>query len=242
MDSIDLALWDPNIHRATALKDKLDMFAGDTGATLIPTVLNAPIKTHDVVFLSFDDCGEPVLETARAVRKSGEMTFILLVNDKTRDLTPLFRPKIRPSGVLYRPVKNNEIRDILYEIIDELDAIASNNAEEFFSFKSEGSTRRLPFNDILFFEANLKKICIHTKGQEISYYNSIDNLIVSLPKYFIRCHRSYIVNTRRIIQIQGVEMSLSLSNGDVIPFSRSYRDIVKSAVLGNTLFDSVKGT
>ena len=239
MENIDLALWDPNTRRAVALKDRLDMFAGDAGATVIPADLKAPVKAHDAVFLSFDECDEPVLHVARTVRQSGEMTFILIVNDKGRDLTPLFRPKIRPGGVLFRPVQNTQIRDILEEIADELDRLTQSESEDLFIFKAEGAMRRVPLRDILFFEASVKKVIIHTKGQEISYYDSIENLSSTLPPHFIRCHRSFIVNTRMVKELRMAEMELGLNSGERVPISRSYRNSVKQAVAGQVVPDNV---
>jgi DNA-binding LytR/AlgR family response regulator len=230
LENLDLALWDPITSRAIAFKDRLDMFAGDAGTTMIPTVVKETIRTHDAVFLSFDECEEPVLKVARTVRESGEMTFILLVNDRTRDLSPLFRPKIRPSGVLFRPVQNTDIRDVLIEIAGELDRITHSKKEELFIFKADGATRRLPLLDILFFEASSKKVLIHTKGQEIAYYDSIENLTASLPSYFLRCHRSFIVNIHKIKELRGKAMELCLTSGERIPFSRSYRESVKQAI------------
>jgi len=232
VENIDLALWDINERRASALKDRLDMFAGDAGATLIPPVPKAPIRAHDAVFLSFDECEEPVMQVARTVRQTGELTFILLVSDRTRDLTPMFRPKIRPGGVLYRPLQNTQIREMLSEIAAELDRLAGSENEDIFVFKADGATKRVPFNDILFFEASSKKVMIHTKGQEISYYDSIENLAKSLPPYFVRCHRSYIVNIKKIKELRGAEMELTLTGGERVPFSRSCRDVVRQAVKG----------
>jgi len=232
LESIDLALWDVNVRRAIALKDRLDMFAGDAGTTLIPTAPKEPVRAHDVVFLSFDECGEQVLRVAGAIRRSSEVTFILLVNDRTRDLSPLFRPKIRPGGILFRPVQNAAIRDMLSEITDELDRLTQSNAGDMFVFSAEGSTRRLPFADILFFEANNKKVLIHTRGQEFAYYDSIENLTVSPPENFIRCHRSYIVNAQKIKELRGAGMELRLINGERLPFSRSCRETVRQTVCG----------
>ena len=231
MEGIEIALWDANPRRAIALKDRLDMFAGDKGATLLPAAPKTPISAHDAVFLSFDECGEPVLQVARDVRKSGEMTFILLISDRTQDISPLFRPKIRPGGVLFRPVQNSQIRDILEEIASELDRLG-NNDDDIFVFKADGATRRIPMRDILFFEASSKKVLLHTSGREISYYHSIDDLASSLPQYFIRCHRSFIVNTRKIVELRWSEMEIGLTGGERIPFSRSCRGAVKKAVTG----------
>lgn len=232
MESIDLALWDPNARRAVALKDRLDMFAGDAGAFMIPEAPKAPLRAYDAVFLSFDECDEPVLRVARSVRQSGELTFILLVNDRGRDLSPLFRPKIRPGGVLFRPLQNTQIREILEEIADELDRLAQNESGDLFIFKTEGATRRIPFRDILFFEASVKKVLIRTRGQEIGYYDSLEGLSASLPPYFIRCHRSFIVNTRMVKELRGADMELGLKSGERVPFSRSFRSAVKQAVTG----------
>jgi len=232
MEDIDLALWDVNEKRAAALKDRLDMFAGDAGATLIPVVPKNPIRAHDAVFISFDDCDEQVVKIAAAVRRTGDLTFILLVSDRMKDLSPLLRPRIRPGGVLFRPLQNTQIRDFLEEISEELDRIVGSDNEDVFCFKADGATRRVPFKDIMFFEASSKKVTIHTKGQEISYYDSIESLSASLPEYFIRCHRSYIVNVRQIKELRGADMELKLAGGERVPFSRSCKDAVKSAVAG----------
>jgi len=228
MGSLDIALWDSNARRSISLKDRLDMFAGDSGVTLIPTVQKTFIRTHDVVFLSFDECGEPVLQIARAVRKSGELTYILLINDRSCDISPLIRPKIRPGGVLFRPVQNYEIREMLDDVTSELDRIAHEKESDFFIFRAEGTTRRVLFSSILFFEASNKKVFIHTGGQEIGYYGSIESLITSLPTFFIRCHRSFIVNSQKVKEFRNTEMELVLSGGEILPFSRSYRNAIRA--------------
>jgi len=236
--NIDLALWDTNSKRATALKDRLDMFAGDKETALLPKSLKLPLQAFDAVFISFDDSGEPVLHAARTVRQSGEMTFILLISDRSVDLSPFFRPKIRPSGVLFHPVQNTHIRDLLEEITAELERLLGNETEDSFVFKAEGVTRRLPYRDILFFEASVKKVILHTAGQQISYYDSVEKLAKSLPPNFVRCHRSFIVNSQKIKELYGNEMELMLIGGERVPFSRSYKEVVKKAVSGQSQADT----
>lgn len=229
---MDMALWDPNTRRGAVLKDNLDMFAQGGETALLPLELDQPVNLYDVVFLSFDDCDEPVLRVARKVRESSETIFMLLVSDRARDLSRCFRPKIRPSGVLFRPVKTAHIRDILDEIADELDRLVQTGADDVFIFKSEGVSHRVPFRDILFFKADNKKIVLHTAGQEIGYYDSMENLAELLPAYFVRCHRGYMANAMKIVEMRGAEMDLRLTGGVRVPFSRSCRDAVKQAMAG----------
>ena len=208
------------------------MFAPeDKETTLLPEEPAPPLEYHDVVFLSFDTVHDPFLRVAMTVRQSSEETFILLVSNSNCDLSKCFRPKIRPGGVLFRPLQNAELRDILEEVAAEIDRLAQNETEDVFIFKAEGVSRRVPLRDILFFEASNKKVILHTAGQEIVYYDSIENLSAQLPPHFIRCHRSYIVNTRRIESMRGAEMEVRLNGGYRIPFSRSYRDAVRQALV-----------
>jgi len=230
-----LALWDTNLARGRSFKDRLDMFVAEDGeTTLLPAAPEPPLKVHDAVFLSFDDCGEPVLRVARSVRQSSELTFILLVSDRANDLSPCFRPKIRPSGVLFRPIKNAQLREMLGEISEELDRIVQTGSDDVFILKSEGTSHRVPFRDILFFEARNKKVILRTLGQEIGYYDSIENLSATLPPYFVRCHRSFLVNARKIEEMRRTDMELKLSGGVRIPFSRSCREAVDISMAGQT--------
>ena len=223
-----LTVWDSDPRRGSSLKERLDMFTENETALFSGEWEGLPC--NDACFLSFDACGEPVLSIAQSVRRAGETVFILLVSDRNCDLTAMFRPKIRPSGVLFRPVENIHLREMLDEIVEEMDRLIQTETDDVFIFKSEGASRRVPFREILFFEASNKKVVVHTAGQEIGYYESIENLASTLPPYFIRCHRSFLVNTRKIEELRGADMELKLTGGVRIPISRSQRETVEQAI------------
>ena len=229
-NAIKMAVWDSDRRRGISLKERLEMFAERDVELYTGDWTGKP--WYDACFLSFDECGEPVLRVARSVRQSSESVFILLVCDRSRDISACIRPGIRPSGVLFRPVQNAHLRDLLDEITGELDRLIGSEADDVFIFKSEGASHRVPFRDILFFEACNKKVVLHTTGQEIGYYDSIDNLVGVLPPYFTRCHRSFLVNVNKIEELRGADMELRLTGGVRIPVSRSCRDTVRQAMSG----------
>ena len=227
---LTFTVWDPDNHRGVSLKERLDMFTERENVIFSGEWNGAPC--NDVCFLSFDECSEVVIHVAQSVRRTEETVFLLLVSDRDRDLTALFRPKIRPSGILFRPLKNANLREMLDEIVDEIERLAQTEADDVFIFKSEGVSRRIPFRDILFFEASNKKVILHTAGQEIGYYASIDNLITLLPPQFVRCHRGFLVNVHKIEELRGADMELKLIGGVRIPVSRSQRETVEQAISG----------
>ena len=227
-NTLTLAVWDNDRRRGSSLKERLDMFTERETALFSGEWAGTP--RHDACFLSFDDCGEPVMRVAQSARRVGETVFLMLVSDRGKDLTSMFRPRIRPSGVLFRPVQNANLRELLYEISEEMDRLAQSGSDDVFILKTEGASHRIPFRDILFFEASNKKVLLHTAGQEIGYYDSIDNLSSVLPEYFIRCHRSFVVNTHRIEELRLADMELRLTGGVRVPFSRSQREAVRDTL------------
>lgn len=59
----------------------------------------------------------------------------------------------------------------------------------------------LPYEDILFIEKVEKDVVIHTGKERYSVKWTLSELEAQLPKSFVRTHRSYIVNSEKIVKI-----------------------------------------
>ena len=73
-------------------------------------------------------------------------------------------------------------------------------------------------------------IDIHTKEQKITLRKKISDIEELLPnKYFVRCHRSYIVNVMHIRSV--IKTNVILENGVKIPISRGKYNEVNDAFI-----------
>lgn len=225
INSLSLAVWDTDKRRGVSLKERVEMF-NEKEVTFYNGDWDGSNR-HDVFFLSFSEAGEPVLKAARTVRLTGEDVFLLLVGERGNDFLSFFRPKIRPNGVIFHPVRNADLRDVLDEIISEMLRLEKGKDASAFILKSEGVSYRIPYREILFFEASVKKVNLHTAGQQIGYYDSIENLMKALPENFVRCHRSYIVNILQVEEMRVTDMELRLIGGYRIPISRTYKESIR---------------
>ena len=230
INNLSTAIWDNDKRRGLTLKEQVEMFSERETAFYIGDWDGC--ARHDVFFLSFDEAGKLVLKIARKVRLTGEDTHLLLISDRGRDLSPFLRPSIRPSGVMFRPVRNKDLRDLLTEIASEIERLTQDEETGVFVFKSENVSYRIPFQNILFFERFDRKVRLHTVGQEICYNDTMKNLSEILPDYFVRCHNSFLVNTIKIEEMRGDEMELRLSGGYRIPYSRANKNALKQALSG----------
>jgi two-component system LytT family response regulator len=70
------------------------------------------------------------------------------------------------------------------------------------SIKSNNSYLYLTIEDILFIEKEGRKTILHTKNERFETTESLLDLKLTLPSYFYKTHRSFLVNLTKIIKIE----------------------------------------
>ena len=196
-------------------------------------LLNNPVEqlsSYDAFFSSFSSPEAEYIEIARSLRQQNENVFIVFVVDKHVDIASCVRPSVRPSGVLFVPLDKLRIYQTVREVYAEYIRMSDRKEQPVFTVRSDGEYFTVSTGDILFFEAQGKRIAMKTKGQEILFYSNFESVLERLPDWFIRCHKGYIVNTKQIVQTSFTKMALSLQDHSSIPISRTYRDEIRSLV------------
>ena len=94
---------------------------------------------------------------------------------------------------------------------------------------SGGETLRINRDEILYAEAFLHYIALHTENGEYRIKESFGAFENKLGQDFFRCHRSYIVSLRAIAKIS--RSSVTLSNGQELPLSRGKYDDINRAYI-----------
>ncbi|WP_026506689.1 LytR/AlgR family response regulator transcription factor [Butyrivibrio sp. MC2013] len=77
-------------------------------------------------------------------------------------------------------------------------------------------------------EARNRRLYIRAGCREYSFRYSLDELIKLLPEHFVRCHRSYVINSRYLDHVDNENNLLIMCNGDMVPISRAYQKEVVS--------------
>ncbi|KKK36328.1 LytR family transcriptional regulator [Mesobacillus campisalis] len=92
--------------------------------------------------------------------------------------------------------------------------------------KTSDGWKPIPFGDVVHLEAKDKKTHVYTGEYKGTHKYSLQEFEYLLPKdYFIRCHRSFIVNVNHIEEIFPDTHStflLAMDNGERVPVSQSY--------------------
>jgi two-component system response regulator LytT len=93
--------------------------------------------------------------------------------------------------------------------------------------RSNRKTVKIPYEDIRFVESLADYIVVHTAENQISSKERISHIAEILPKYFLRIHRSFIVNTHYINSFTAEEITMG---EDYFPVGRSFRKKVMAAL------------
>lgn len=141
------------------------------------------------------------------------------------DLPSLLPHCSRPAGILLGDYTQNQAAACFSRIIEDYASITrQGSTSEAILVESGTRTYRLPCDQILYIEALNKKLNICTERQTISVRRSMNSIADALPDYFLRCHRSYIVNMHHVDETDYKEMLLTMTDGSRLPIARSMKD------------------
>lgn len=95
-----------------------------------------------------------------------------------------------------------------------------------------GQHHRIPTHKITYIESDDRRIAVHTTDNKIVCYHRIRDIELLLGASFYRCHRSYVVNLKYIMEYSNC--IICLENGAKIPLSRrKYTEFKKVLSLYN---------
>ena len=176
---------------------------------------------YDLIFLDIELGGKiNGVEVGHIIRDEMDdyITQIVYISSKNNYDRQLF--DVQPLHFLQKPI---DVSKLLNDI--KLAIKISGKENKIFEFKNLRNTVKVPYKDILYFESKGREISLVSCKMQYTFYDNIQELSKVLPDFFIYPHRSYLVNYELIACFKYEE--LIMSNGDIIPISRSKRKEIR---------------
>lgn len=148
----------------------------------------------DILFLDIDfkNYGKNGLDFANSLRNINKEFILVFLSAYQRYMHISFFVKV--FDYLVKPLNKENAENIVIRLKDEFD----NNYTKFFHLNKWISIRT---DDILYIERIGNKSIVHIKDDYYYTYLNLERLLMNLPKYFRKSHRSFIVNTKKIVSI-----------------------------------------
>lgn len=133
--------------------------------------------------------------------------------------------KIEVVDYLLKPISEQDFKAILAKLERRLSP-ASETAKPTLIVRESGASIVVPFQDILYIEAAGAYSKIVTPNKEHLVSKTLKVLSPSLPSYFVRVHRSYLVPQEQITSYKS--NYLCLKSGQQIALSKTGRKLLQS--------------
>ncbi len=184
----------------------------------------------DLIF--FQVTGDEDIQVLCDIRKRYEQAELVILCRQSNQAEDYIKPDIRPILLLREPLNQSDFMDQMAKLVQYI--CKKQERESFyhrFSFKEGKNRRVVPYSDINYFEARNKKIVLYQDEDELEFYDSFSHMEEVLPEYFVRCHRSYIVNLFRTTEFDLANHQIYLKDHRKIPISKKYRRQVEEVFL-----------
>lgn len=184
--------------------------------------LNKNNEGYDVYFLDIYMKEMNGLDTARAIRRTSHNAAIIMTTSSEKHV--FFGYEVQALQYLIKPI---DIKTLTSALTVDLKRRYENR---FLVFKSAGIIKKVPYDEIQYFESMVKTVRIVSTNGTLEFLGLISDLENTLPKLsFFRCHRGFIINFKYISQISA--NTIVTSNGAHIPIGKTYARAVSRAFL-----------
>lgn len=154
------------------------------------------------------------------------LSFIVLANYNYREFNPMMANVFILTIAIYGVVFLNSGYFLLRQLfskeflVKKLEAEKKLLDQKYIQIRANRKNYQLALENILYLESLSDYVQIHTKDQTLMTKERISTFEKKVPTYFIRIHRSYIVNTQRMDHYNKEMIEIG---GNQLPISRKYK-------------------
>ena len=227
---IDILVCDRNEREQALLRSDCREQAaalGDWELRMDAAPLEEAVAREQLVNLLYYEFekGQPS-DALRSFRSRYADAMVMLITDTAVSPLEYLRPGIAPDSLLLRPVEPEALNAANREFMGSYcDRWRKKDTEGSFVVDTREEKVFLPYSHIYYFEARDKKLFVRLKHEEYAFYDTMEELEQKLPPMFRRCHRSYIVNTEKMLRILSRESYIELLDHLGVPLSRKYKAV-----------------
>lgn len=168
---------------------------------------------------------------AMRINRDHYVVYIVKEREELEKLLPLCA---RCAGILTYPPAEKAIEQTFSPLFEDYKRIygrESSQDGQWLNLKTDGRMYRIRMSDVCTIQALNKEIEFRTMKLAIRIYSSMSAVEKMLDESFIRCHRSYFINSSRIQFIDFRKMSIHMMDGTIVPLSRSFKESMNNFFL-----------
>lgn len=189
---------------------------------------NVTYEADELFFLDIDLVTSNGLDIAKKLRNDGFQGHIIFLTAFSEYVFDGYH--VQALDYLLKPIDAGKLDRCMQPVLKDRES-------SYFTYQTKTEMVKIPYNKIMAFTSYKHYVDITTQipvsPSEQNTYKcyrrkiTLKNLEQQLPKEFIRCHRTVIININKVMKLTRTEVTLS--NDSVYPISESYLKQVRDA-------------
>ena len=171
------------------------------GSQLIETI--APLQPT-VVFLDIEMPDLDGITTAALLRTKWPQVFIVFITGHTKYAAEAYELEV--IDYLVKPISKDRLHRTISKIEGHLALTTKPNGsgDQRITFKNNHEIYFVKPGEIFFIEKEIRKTVIHTENGKYTTTDSLKSILDKLGSNFFRCHKSFLVNIKKIEKISPI--------------------------------------
>lgn len=188
-------------------------------------------ENYQIYFLDIELKDKNGMELAARIRESSRDAVIIFVTMYGEYMQRAF--DVQAFQFIVKPFEREQVRRIIRNAIQYV-----NEINTCFTYEKQKQIFAIRNEEILYFESQKRKICVHTQNGEHIFYGTMEHIRKNAnPLLFVQIHKSFIVNMAMVKNFHGNALflmdgtELVVSRNYVKQFNEVYRNFLKSRIL-----------
>ena len=225
-------ICDDEPRDAEALKGKIAELEPEASVRIFSTIRALLFNIEDIadridgIFLNVKQVSEiGITVVEHLLYSQSGITLVYIADCASAYIQELYCVSTRalPAAILIKPIQVKYLLNALAKIHE------NKKQTQLIPVRIGCTVKYLKTAEIISITSTKRKLVINTTDGICEIYGKISDFCQKLPGCFIQCHKSCIINLNKIIRINNWT-SLELSDGSVLPISRTYKENIKTAV------------
>ena len=213
---LDFVLCDDNVNVLNRLERMLESIfikkkydAQIVLSTTKPDELATFVKNHNVnvVFLDIElKSNISGLDLADMIRKKDKNVYIIFTTGHLE--YGLMAYKYKTFDYLPKPITAERLEETLIRLFEDT------SGDEAKFVRLDNNKTIIKQDSIQYIQKEGMKVVFHTDTRDYETYSSFKKILPQLPEQFVQCHKSYIVNTEKITDVNTATSTIFLNNNE----------------------------
>lgn len=191
--------------------------------SLISRIEDYSDECIDIVLTDIEMPGLNGITMAKELKTLHPRLQFIFITNYTEYIEDAF--SVEPVFYILKPVDPQKLSEALSKATLKLEAENHNT----FNITSKNKVLRIRFDEIKYIESYRRTIIIHELRQNTELIMKLDDFCKQAPNFFIRTHKSYLINMNMIRNISNNR--IELFSGETVPVAKAKYHEIKTSVL-----------